>query len=190
MKKMGKQLHTIMVVFLTLTLVMSTVSFQAITAQAEEDPSVSVTQTPDVPKTASEGDTTTEGTTATENKGDTDDLSEDSSAKAAEDEKSDRSQQDSGASDSTAAPRRNSRGGSNLKVELHPLAQTQYEPKDSVTTGIYINGADLTAPLDGAYLDVIMPTTLYEGGVPRLPPILTSITLPSPRRTPPSSKTR
>ena len=161
---MGKQLHTIMVVFLTLTLVMSNVPFQAITAQAEEDPSVSVTQTPNVPKTTSEGDTTTEGTTATENKGDTDDLSEDSSAKAAEDEKSDRSQQDSGASDSTAAPRRNSRGGSNLKVELHPLAQTQYEPKDSVTTGIYINGADLTAPLDGAYLDVIMPTTLYEGG--------------------------
>ena len=97
MKKMGKQLHTIMVVFLTLMLVMSNVLFQTITAQAEEDSSVSVT-------------------------------------------------------------------GSNLKVELHPLAQTQYEPKDNVTTGIYINGADLTAPLDGAYLDVIMPTTLYEGG--------------------------
>ena len=94
---MGKQLHTIMVVFLTLMLVMSNVLFQTITAQAEEDSSVSVT-------------------------------------------------------------------GSNLKVELHPLAQTQYEPKDNVTTGIYINGADLTAPLDGAYLDVIMPTTLYEGG--------------------------
>lgn len=94
---MGKQLHAIMVVFLTLMLVMSNVLFQTITAQAEEDSSVSVT-------------------------------------------------------------------GSNLKVELHPLAQTQYEPKDNVTTGIYINGANLTAPLDGAYLDVIMPTTLYEGG--------------------------
>ena len=164
MKKMGKQLHAIMVVLLTLTLVMFYVPFQTITAQAEEDPSVSVTQTPNVPKATSEDDTTTEGTTATENKGDTNDLSEDSSAQAAEDEKSDRSQQDSGASDSTAAPRRNSRRGSNLKVELHPLAQTQYEPKDNVTTGIYINGANLTAPLDGAYLDVIMPTTLYEGG--------------------------
>ena len=161
---MGKQLHAIMVVLLTLTLVMFYVPFQTITAQAEEDPSVSVTQTPNVPKATSEDDTTTEGTTATENKGDTNDLSEDSSAQAAEDEKSDRSQQDSGASDSTAAPRRNSRRGSNLKVELHPLAQTQYEPKDNVTTGIYINGANLTAPLDGAYLDVIMPTTLYEGG--------------------------
>lgn len=49
-------------------------------------------------------------------------------------------------------------------VTIKPNARTAYRTDEQITTYVDIDGTSLTSDLEGPYLDIEMPTTLYPGG--------------------------
>lgn len=49
-------------------------------------------------------------------------------------------------------------------VTIKPNTKTAYRTNEQITTYVDIDGTSLTTDIDGAYLDIEMPTTLYPGG--------------------------